>query len=779
LIDVWGGSPAAQKFQVTGDGRVYAGRLELNGSATQLTVSSTLGPARIYLSGGTGKDPEIYFYGNAQHILKQEVATGQFQVLNYNGIVTSLELTSSRWQLRQNATIYTDFNPQTVDGAATAAYYFDTANTLGGAGTLLALWRNGGTERAHLTGDGSLKLTGTLGAGAIPDPLYTGFFVGTPTARLRLSSATAGNHSYLEIGDTAFTHRLIVGRENSVGASLATGGQPYAGVVMTISADPIHLAPGGYTTLTAFPAVGPGRVLIGDGSVDAAAALQVNSTTRGFLPPRMTTVQRDAISTPPDGLILYDATTGKFQGRQAGAWADLGGGGGALPLTGGTMTGAILTSNTSNLGNATTGRFGAIYGNTLDILGSVSSSVAAAIANTNANSWGLHLSTGGFDAGRAVLIAERGNATGAFLAGTRVFGVWDDGTTRFGATEKGRFNPDVVDGASAVAYTFDTKNALGTAGAKLASWANAGTEKAYFDHEGRLYLKGPYGGIGQVHIAPTGGSEATIYLNASGGSAGAQLLMQSSYGLWYQYTDPASNGDMNWYSGGLRMSLSQTGEWRNYAQRSSDGYTGITSAGSGAHSGYIYTRSESEGFGQYYDVHKAANIAAATGFYNAAHMFNVAFTCTSGNILSVWNNSEYRFNIAARGGTTIRNDGPNTGDILTLQQGDGTVAALFPKTGGLILDSTTWGLLPPRMTTTQRNAISAPTDGLILYNATDGKLQGRHAGVWEDLGGGGGGLPSFVDEIVFKDDAATPHYWQVRVNSSGSLVTADLGTTPP
>ena len=43
-----------------------------------------------------------------------------------------------------------------------------------------------------------------------------------------------------------------------------------------------------------------------DGSAaNASAMLDVSSTTKGFLPPRMTYTQRQAISTPAQGLIIY------------------------------------------------------------------------------------------------------------------------------------------------------------------------------------------------------------------------------------------------------------------------------------------------------------------------------------------------------------------------------------------------------------------------------------------------------------------------------------------
>ncbi|SMD31859.1 Head domain of trimeric autotransporter adhesin [Reichenbachiella faecimaris] len=56
---------------------------------------------------------------------------------------------------------------------------------------------------------------------------------------------------------------------------------------------------------------------------DASAALEVSSTSGGLLMPRMTTTERDAISSPADGLMIYNTTTTTFQGRAGGAWVDL------------------------------------------------------------------------------------------------------------------------------------------------------------------------------------------------------------------------------------------------------------------------------------------------------------------------------------------------------------------------------------------------------------------------------------------------------------------------
>jgi hypothetical protein len=63
-----------------------------------------------------------------------------------------------------------------------------------------------------------------------------------------------------------------------------------------------------------------GNVGIGTTLPNDAAALTLTSTTKGFLPPRMTTAQRDAISTPPAGLMIYNTSTNKLNVRTASSW---------------------------------------------------------------------------------------------------------------------------------------------------------------------------------------------------------------------------------------------------------------------------------------------------------------------------------------------------------------------------------------------------------------------------------------------------------------------------
>lgn len=62
------------------------------------------------------------------------------------------------------------------------------------------------------------------------------------------------------------------------------------------------------------------NVGIGTTSPHASAALHIQSTTRGFLPPRVTSTQRTNIATPLSGLVVYDTEVDRMYVYQEGTW---------------------------------------------------------------------------------------------------------------------------------------------------------------------------------------------------------------------------------------------------------------------------------------------------------------------------------------------------------------------------------------------------------------------------------------------------------------------------
>ena len=65
---------------------------------------------------------------------------------------------------------------------------------------------------------------------------------------------------------------------------------------------------------------------IGTATPAASAALDVTSTTKGFLAPRMTTTQRNAIASPAAWLLIYNSTLNSYQVYNGTSWTSVGGG---------------------------------------------------------------------------------------------------------------------------------------------------------------------------------------------------------------------------------------------------------------------------------------------------------------------------------------------------------------------------------------------------------------------------------------------------------------------
>ena len=89
-----------------------------------------------------------------------------------------------------------------------------------------------------------------------------------------------------------------------------------------------------------------GNIGIGTVAPNASAALEVNSTTKGFLLPSMTQAQRNAIATPATGLLIYqtDQTAG-FYYYNGSAWTAIAGAGGGGGGTGSTSNTLIYTTD--------------------------------------------------------------------------------------------------------------------------------------------------------------------------------------------------------------------------------------------------------------------------------------------------------------------------------------------------------------------------------------------------------------------------------------------------
>jgi len=65
------------------------------------------------------------------------------------------------------------------------------------------------------------------------------------------------------------------------------------------------------------------QVGIGTATPNASAILDASSITKGFLPPRMTTAQRDAIVSPATGLVIFNTSTNSLETKNSTGWVSL------------------------------------------------------------------------------------------------------------------------------------------------------------------------------------------------------------------------------------------------------------------------------------------------------------------------------------------------------------------------------------------------------------------------------------------------------------------------
>ncbi len=92
-----------------------------------------------------------------------------------------------------------------------------------------------------------------------------------------------------------------------------------------------------------------GSIGIGTSTPHASALLDISSTTKGMLIPRMTQAQRTAIASPAAGLMVYETTSQGLFYYNGSQWTSMsGGGGGASPWV--VSGNNIYASNSGNVG---------------------------------------------------------------------------------------------------------------------------------------------------------------------------------------------------------------------------------------------------------------------------------------------------------------------------------------------------------------------------------------------------------------------------------------------
>ena len=222
---------------------------------------------------------------------------------------------------RANSTVYRtndSSNPMVFGGFANSSeqvYFGRSSFTLALNNTTnnVTIGASSGTARLFIKGSGSTSATTSL---------LVQNSAGTEVLKVTDDSVTNARGSLNVLHPSVATRSLKLGW----GSVFATdsGSELTLGAVLAVPSSPQILLAGnargsGANTMQLQASAGV-SVASSVTNPNASAQLDVSSTTKGFLPPRMTTTQRTAIVSPAAGLIVYDTTTNKSYTYDGTAW---------------------------------------------------------------------------------------------------------------------------------------------------------------------------------------------------------------------------------------------------------------------------------------------------------------------------------------------------------------------------------------------------------------------------------------------------------------------------
>jgi hypothetical protein len=128
------------------------------------------------------------------------------------------------------------------------------------------------------------------------------------------------------------------------------------------------------------------------------------------------------------------------------------------------------------------------------------------------------------------------------------------------------------------------------------------------------------------------------------------------------------------------------------------------------------------------DTNGEATIQSTQGLMVKSNAYaNAEVTITPGDI----SNATSRISTKEGNLTINTNSGGSVRTFITLDPGAGI--DMSASDFGLAISFSKGVTQHVGITTTQRNAISAPANGMIIYNSSTDKFQGRAAGAWVDL----------------------------------------------
>ena len=249
-------------------------------------------------------------------------------------------LTQTALDLKLNAADTSKYTKQTYTDSAllTKLSISGNAATATTAGNITA------TTNTTLTSLSSLATVGTITSGvwsgtavavekggtgattASAARTNLGLVIGTDVQ----APLVAGTNYLVPTGSAASLTNFPTFNQNTTGnaATATTAGNITATTNTTLTSLSSLTSVGTIASLTTGAITNSGKVIVGASSAaSASAVLEASSTTQGFLPPRMTKAQRDAMVSPVAGLMIWcsDNFGGEIEVYNGSIWVNMNG----------------------------------------------------------------------------------------------------------------------------------------------------------------------------------------------------------------------------------------------------------------------------------------------------------------------------------------------------------------------------------------------------------------------------------------------------------------------
>ena len=313
-----GGTPGAFNLDVNGTARV-------NGD-----LSVTTGAIKSIVSSVTS---QFTSYNPSNNFPRCQFQVGQ-NASDVNAGLTIAPLFSSTG-VQKPTFIQISTNKNTIDTGQFSGYFSVSTSlfTIGTnkqdgqvAGGVPIVFSPANTEALRIHNNGNIGINTTTDAGfklhvngtaRVVNNIFSGNGTYFTTGSQSIASASTAN-AYVEISSGASNSAALI---FSKAGSLSTLWQLYADSSSNIAFFRNGVNKEIFKIFESTKNIGIDEVSGTSTFLDVASAkLFVNSTTKGFLPPRMTNAQMLAIAAPAAGLVVYDTTNNKHCGYNGTAW---------------------------------------------------------------------------------------------------------------------------------------------------------------------------------------------------------------------------------------------------------------------------------------------------------------------------------------------------------------------------------------------------------------------------------------------------------------------------